>query len=215
MDKFVATLTLTSPLVTGGGYLTLDAILAAVLFDSGLSVEEAHEQIPLNNTNGLWHGSAAVLEPLETGRLAFVANLRAHHDLGPDLIAKNARGEVHGKISLLRRRQYGAVMNGYQYLVTDRISWYGEGDASRVEALLGTVRFIGKRRASGFGEVTSMELSPTDIDGVVGPNAEPLRPVPIELFKGDRSAVRGDAAWRPAYWRPENRAICFLPSPNV
>ena len=214
MDRFAVTLRLASPLVTGGGYMTLDALLAAVLFDSGETVEAAHAKIPLKNTQGLWHGSAAVYETLEVGRQAFIANLRATHDLTPDLIAKNKHGQVHSKISLLRRVQFGAVMNGYPYLVADTLTWYGEGDAAQVESLLRTVRFIGKRRASGFGEVSGVEMSPSDLDGVVGMLGDPLRPVPLGLFTGDKSAIRGDAAWKPAYWRPENRAICYLPSPN-
>lgn len=194
--------------------MTLDALLAAILFDSGASVDEAHAQIPLRNTQGLWHGSAAIYETVEVGRQAFVANLRANHDLDPDLVAKNKQGQIHTKLSLSRRREFGAVMNGYQYLVTEAITWYGDGDAVQVEKLLGSVRFVGKRRASGFGEVKSIELRESESNGVVSPFGEPLRPVPLELFTGDKGSIRGDAAWRPAYWRPENRAICYLPAPN-
>jgi hypothetical protein len=61
--------------------MTLNALLAAMLFDSGESVDSAHEKIPLKNTQGLWHGSGAVYETLEFGRQAFIANLRAIHDL--------------------------------------------------------------------------------------------------------------------------------------
>ena len=73
------------------------------------------------------------------------------------------------------------------------------------------VEFIGKRRASGFGQVGALNIEPADLDGLVGHFGEPLRPVPQELFKGDRSSVKADAAWRPAYWHPLNRAICFVP----
>jgi hypothetical protein len=194
--------------------MTLDAVLAAVLFDSGASLEEAHTRIPLRNTQGLWHGSAAIYETLEVGRQAFVANLRANHDLDPSLVAKNKQGQIHTKLSLSRRREFGAVMNGYSYLVAEAVTWYGEGDAPQVENLMRTLRFIGKRRASGFGEVKGVEISESDSDGVVSPFGEPLRPVPLELFTGDKTSIRGDAAWRPAYWRPENRAICYLPAPN-
>jgi hypothetical protein len=214
MDRFVVTLRLGSPLVTGGGYMTLDALMAAILFDSGASVEDAHAKIPLKNTRGLWHGSAAIYETLEVGRQAFVANLRANHDLDPSLVAKNKQGQIHTKLSLSRRREFGAVMNGYHYLVAEAVTWYGEGDAVQVEKLLRSVGFIGKRRASGFGEVKAIELTESESDGVVSPFGEPLRPVPQELFTGDKSSIRGDAAWRPAYWRPEHRAICYLPAPN-
>jgi len=215
MDRFAVTLRLGSPLVTGGGYMTLDALLAAIRFDAGESVESAHATIPLKNTRGLWHGSAALYESLEVGRYAFVANLRAMHDLDPALVFRNKQGQIHTRLSLLRKREFGAVMNHYSYVVTPALTWYGEGDAEKVEALLRTVRFIGKRRASGCGEVTGVEIEPSDSDGVVGLSGAPLRPVPLELFSGDTSSIRGDAAWKPAYWRPENRSICYLPAPNL
>jgi hypothetical protein len=31
------------------------------------------------------------------------------------------------------------------------------------------------------------------------------------MFVGDRSSLKVDAAWRPAYWNPENRAVCHAP----
>ena len=195
--------------------MTLDALLAAIRFDAGESVESAHATIPLKNTHGLWHGSAAIYETIETGRQAFVANLRATHDLDPALVARNIQGQVHTRLSLLRKREFGAVMNHYPYVMTPALTWYGEGDAEQVEALLRTVHFIGKRRASGFGDVSSVEITPSDSDGIVDLAGAPLRPVPVELFTGDKRSIRGDAAWKPAYWRPENRAICYLPAPNL
>ena len=56
MDRFAVTLRLASPLVTGGGYMTLDELLAAVPFDSGETGEAAHAVFPLENTQGVGHG---------------------------------------------------------------------------------------------------------------------------------------------------------------
>ena len=91
------------------------------------------------------------------------------------------------------------------------IDWYAEGDTDAVQALLKDTHFIGKRRASGFGEVDRWSLEPDELDGITGHLDEPLRPVPIEMFHGDQSAIKADAAWRPAYWNPAHRAICFVP----
>lgn len=113
MDKLKVTIALGSPLISNGGYMTLDALLAAQLFDQSGDLEAAHSDIPLRNTAGLWHASAAISEPLEVGRKGFVANLRAAHDLDPDLLAKNAEGKVHRKLGLTRRSDFGAVLNTY------------------------------------------------------------------------------------------------------
>ena len=76
MDRFLLTLKMASPVVTGGGYMTLDALLAAILFDEHGDLERAHSEIPLQCTDGLWHASAAIYEKQDAGRFAFVANLR-------------------------------------------------------------------------------------------------------------------------------------------
>lgn len=213
MDKFKVTMTLGSPIVTNGGYMTLDALLAALIFDQTGDLEQAHSAIPLKATEGLWHASAAIIEKLDTGRVSFVASLRASHDLDLNHVAKNKQGNTHTAIGLTRRREFGAVMNNYGMFTAPSVTWYAQGDADEVERLLTDVSFIGKRRASGYGQVAGMSIEVDDLDGITGLFGEPLRPVPIELFKGDQTALRADAAWRPAYWHPANRAICFVPDP--
>jgi hypothetical protein len=193
--------------------MTLDALLAAVLFDEHGDIDRAHSEIPLAQTEGLWHGSAAVYEKTSTGRQAFVANLRASHDLDIEHVAKNKQGKPHAALGLARRREFGAVMNAYRIFTAESITWYGEGDAERVSSLVKTLDFIGKRRANGFGEVAGFKIVPSEVDGVLGFFSEPLRPIPVALYKGDPSALRADAAWRPAYWHPENRAVCYVPDP--
>jgi hypothetical protein len=213
MDRFLLTLKMASPVVTGGGYMTLDALLAAILYDEHGDLERAHSEIPLQCTDGLWHASAAIYEKQDAGRIAFVANLRAMHDLDPDLLAKNPKGAIHRRIGLSRRQDYGAVMRSYRQISVDSISWYGEGDIKRIEELISGIHFIGKRRGSGFGEIAGFSMESADLDGLQGPFDEPLRPIPEGLFKGDTSSLRADAAWKPAYWHPENRAVCYVPDP--
>ena len=211
MDRLKVTALLCSPIVTGGGYMTLDSLLAGIIFDRTGDLEKAHAEIPLASVGGLWHGSAAIVEKIDTGRKAFVANLRAMHDLEHALVEKNRQGKVHTTLGLTRRRQFGAVMNSYRAFAAPSVTWYATGDASKIDELLKDVEFIGKRRASGYGQVTGVRIEKDELDGVVGHFGEPLRPVPVEMFRGDNTALRADAAWRPAYWNPVNRAVCFVP----
>jgi CRISPR type IV-associated protein Csf3 len=215
MNKFTLSVKLKSPLITGGGYMTLDALLAAIIFDDCGDIDKAHSDIPLKNTDGLWHGSAGFLEPIAIGKQVFVANLRAMHDLEPDMIAKNSQGRVHRRIGATRRGDYGPVLNSYQIITAEVITWYGEGDIDKVKELISTISFIGKRRANGFGEIESIDLEESDLDGVLGYTNEPLRPIPESLFQGDTSSLRADAAWRPAYWHPDNRAVCYVPQSSL
>lgn len=191
--------------------MTLDALLAALIFEQSGDLEIAHSEIPLMNTQGLWHGSAAIFEKIDFAKKIFVANLRASHDLDLNLIAKNASGKPHAKIGLTRRREFGAVLNKYSMATAESITWYAMGDREKIHKLLSEVEFIGKRRASGYGQVTNLQIEDADLDGVVGHFGEPLRPVPLDLFVGDKASLKVDASWKPAYWHPANRAVCFVP----
>ena len=91
MEKLVVTAHMKTPFILGGGYMTLDALLAGILFDDLQDVGAAHSSVPIKCTEGLFHASAAIYESFDQSRVAFVANLRADHSIDPDLILKTER----------------------------------------------------------------------------------------------------------------------------
>ena len=205
-QKIKVTAQMRSPFIRVG-YMTLDGLLAAIRFDQTGDIEVAHTDLPLASTDALWHASAAIFEPMDKSRAAFIAGFRPGHSIDPDLIKKNKRGELHKKFDTSLTN----VMNTYPLITAPCITWYAEGDADRIRQMLEPVHFIGKRRASGFGEVRQWVVEADDLDGVVGPFGEPMRPVPVDMFSGDKSGPVVDAAWRPAYWDVENRTACYAP----
>ena len=201
------TATMKSPFLKVG-HMTLDGILAAQLFDELHDVDAAHAAVPIKHTNGLFHASAAVFEHIDKVRQAFIAGLRETHSIDPDLIKKNRHGQLHKKFDTSLTN----VMNSYSAYTAPEITWYATGDVDEVERLLRPIQFIGKRRASGFGEVSEWQIDDGELDGLVGYAGEPLRPVPVDMFTGDNSLPIVDAAWRPAYWNVLNRAACYAPA---
>lgn len=206
-QRIKVTATMKSPFIKVG-HMTLDGILAAQLFDELQDVDSAHTAVPIVQTNGLFHASAAVFEPIDRSRQAFIAGLRETHSIDPDLIRKNRHGQLHKKFDTSLTN----VMNSYPIYTASQITWYAEGDAAEVMRLLRPIQFIGKRRASGFGEVSEWQVDEGELDGLVGYADEPLRPVPVDLFAGDKTFPIVDAAWRPAYWNVLNRAACYAPN---
>src|SRR5450759_829094 len=181
MDRIKVTAHLLAPVVTGGGYMTLDGLLAALLFDDLQDVEAAHAAIPIRQTDGLHHASAAIMES-NRERVSFIASLRPGHSIDPDLILKNKHGQLHRKFDTSLTN----VMNSYTMLTAPTVTWYAEGDADHIERLVSPVQFIGKRRASGFGRVSHWQIEPDELDGIEGPFCEPLRPVPVDMLKGGK-----------------------------
>ena len=206
-NRIKVTASMRSPFIRIG-YMTLDGLLSAIRFEETGDIEAAHHDLPLVKTDGLWHASAAIFEPIDKARVAFIAGFRPGHSIDPDLIKKNKRGELHKKFDTSLTN----VLNAYPMFSAPTITWYAEGDAERIAGMLDPVQFIGKRRSSGFGEVRQWVVEPDDLDGVVGPFGEPLRPVPVQMFKGDKSGPVVDAAWRPAYWDVGNRTACYAPT---
>jgi hypothetical protein len=206
MEQLKITATLGSPFVTGGGYLTFDALLASVVFSLTGDVEQAHHHLPLRCVEGLYYASSAVYEPFSTGRMAIVQSMRPDDVwLDPIWLKKNKHGVVHTKFSNLPDN----IMNPYRTFAAPTLTWYCEGDADRIRALLAHLPLIGKKRHC---TVTHWEVEEGESDGIHGYDDEALRPVPVERWDGNRSTPVVDAAWRPAYWDASIRTACYVPT---
>ena len=206
---FIATLC--TPIILRG-YLTFDSLLAALLFDRLGDPEKAHAQIPIKQIDGLFNASAAVFEPSKQRPVNLAGSLRARHDLPDSLLKKNRAGTaVHHTISEKRRRDYGNVFSSYTAFEVKTVTWHCVGDYEAIADLLRDADFIGKKRTAGFGQVAAWDWSESEGDGLTTADGKPMRPIPFDMFEGDRSLPVQDAAWKPAYWDPANRAPCFAP----
>ena len=144
MDQLRITAHLSGPLVTGGGYLTFDALLASATYSLTQDIEQAHNQLPLKQVAGLYHASAAIYEPVAIGAVAIVQAMRPD-DLWLDhqWLKKNKRGAVHTKFDNLSDN----ILTTYKTIAAPTMTWYCEGDADRIRVLLAHLPLIGK---SGF-----------------------------------------------------------------
>lgn len=205
MTPFVLRAHLRTPIVMGG-FITLDALLMAVLETGDVShLVQCHDD--------LYSASSAFLVDAATSQTAsFVASLRPDHS--PHWLKLLQSNTLDGdlRIGLSRQREGGNIINAYPAQVARAVEWYAIG---RAEAVLDTVRnvpFIGKRRASGYGEVTHWEVEPGELDGLVGYGGEPLRPIPTDRWTHGGDWVPIEAAWKAPYWDVRNRTRCFAPS---
>ena len=51
---------LNSPIILGGGFLTFDALLAAIVFERTEDLHKAHNELPIKRTGELFHASSAI-----------------------------------------------------------------------------------------------------------------------------------------------------------
>ena len=204
MDQLTITARIRGPLITNGGRLTLDALLAAQTYDLTQDIDQAHNHLPLEQQDGVYFASRMFCEPITERGYAIVQNFRPD-DIWLDhgLIKKNKQGKVHTKFSNLP----DPILNSYKSISTDTLTWYATGDADKIRALLAGITHIGKKRSA---LVESWLVETGELDGWHGYADEPLRPIPVALWDGDRSLPRVDAAARPAYWNPMNKEACYV-----
>jgi hypothetical protein len=211
MDMLRITAHLAGPLVMNGR-TTFDALLAAVVFDQTGSLESAHADLPLKQTSGLWHASSAIIEPHAVNRSVIVQGMRPDDQwLDHNLIKKNKQGRVYSTFESFVSTGVSNLFNPTITYHADTVDWYATGDADRVRTLLERLPMIGKKRAT---RVVRWDVEEGELDGVIGYADEPLRPVPVDRWSGDKSGPIVDAAWRPAYWDINNRIPCYVPAFN-
>lgn len=204
MKTFTLRAKLCTPVIRRG-FVTLDALLMSRLGRGDVSDLIRCDQ-------GLYFASAGFpVDAVTTQRASFVASLRPEHT--PewlDVVKPNTRtGDL--QIGLSRQRECGNIINAYKATVASAVEWYATGHMQQVLEVVSPIGFIGKRRASGFGEVNSWEIEEGELDGLVGYNNEPLRPVPTERWREGGDWIPVEAAWKAPYWDTRNRTKCFVP----
>jgi hypothetical protein len=204
MEQLKITATLCGPLIQNGGQLTFDALLASQTYDLTGDIDQAHNHLPLKQQDGVYYASRMFFEPVSTAGHAIVQNFRPDDIwLDHNLLKKNKHGQVHTKFGNLP----DPILNSYRAISVAELTWYATGDADKIRALLNGITHIGKKRST---LVTNWLVESGELDGWHGYADEPLRPVPVALWDGDRSGIRADVAARPAYWNPMNREECFI-----
>lgn len=218
MDRpFLCYFALNTPALLGRR-LTLDGLLAGALFSRLQDLDRALAEIPLKQTNGVFHGSAAFLEgQTAVGSFTVGSSLQINR-LDPETVAPNKNGK-YPTVSLangeFRNRQTHYVSS------TAKAVWFaGLGDPDRTRMLLGEIDGLGAKRTSGWGEVLSFEVAEVDtLDphyGLKLTDGTPARPVPIDLWDaiGGGDAPRGYERFAPPYIHGD-AVLCALPAPRA
>lgn len=208
MTNFSVQVMLRSPIVLHpDSYLTLDSVLAAMIYQRTESLERGHADIPLDRLpSGTWHGSAAFLEsairqqPAEFKNSIELREQARENFVPPE---KTVKGRVTPYIDLKRGRwnaaarksgrpnktHYMATMDTYIAFDTETLYWYGRGDIDAIRDLLSDLHHIGKKRHQGYGQIASIDVTPEDIDASLhfehGGQIHSMRPIPVEIWTRD------------------------------
>lgn len=212
---FVVEMELASSIIIGHR-LTLDAILAARIFERTRDVDAAHSTIPLSRRHGVWNGSAALLEgPAPIRNVSVIQSLRAKLDLSPDMISPGKRGYPRIETA---RGNYRNQMSTYTAHDARTIWFSGHGNIDAVGDLLSDITAVGTKRNIGYGKVSKVFVHQIDEDdaGVVFSDGSPARPVPADAWirRNGLDCDMTSEAFCPPYWDGQ-RVICAIPRHQV
>jgi hypothetical protein len=215
MNKHALIIDIKTPII--GKIMTLDTLLAYVVaqrLDGDFS--KAYNQLPLKQTNGLYHASTGIIHQPEPFSTTYIAGLHAGHYLDADIVEINSRTGKHPRLSEKRKREFGNVMHKYYGTFGKSIWFFFEGDGDEVINLMMEMPFIGKKSTTGWGELNldSIEIETATVNGVLDVDGYPLRPIPDFLYKGvkNNDVIIADTCWKGPSWAFENREKCYIKS---
>ena len=220
ISPFILSIELTTPIIPSH-YTTLDALLAAALYRQTNSLELAHSQIPLTNTQGLWHGSSYLFYGADQITTPITINSTMQHDLDTHLYAPCGKNGERLTISLRvneRPQDICRQLHHFDTTASEGLLFYGHGDGAACRDLLQNNLFaIGQKISLGYGAIGNIHHTPIEEDhSLHNAKGEPMRPIPKEIWhqlpNTRKRKLRKDyTAWKPPYWEPNHQAECIVP----
>ncbi len=214
---FLIRLELKTPVVLSY-HTTLDALLAGLKFQETGNLDLTLADLPLRRQMGLWCGSSVFLQaPVLADELVLGSAVRPQ-TLDPFLIKtkKNGRyGMVDPSGGDFRNRQ--SFVRAY---ASPAAYFMGEGDLAEVRRLMSVMTGLGKRRASGYGQVDLQRSEFIDLDyprqqgALMLSDGTPSRPIPVTTWESLNSLApvwRAAVRYEPPYHLGEP-VECVLPT---
>ena len=211
-------ITLRTPIISGG-QLTLDAVLSAARFRETSDPEQALTDLPLQQTEGIWHGSSACFEqPVSYVEIPYVQRLKGEQDWSLEYFHTGRRRKGDVKIDT-GGGPYVARLDRPKGRAVRRVHFFGCGDARQAAHLIQTfLPGLGSKTNHGFGRIETVTLTPISNDYSLW-NAQgcPMRPLPLPFWQKHADVMAGQEVavdqegWRPPYWDRDNWALCVVP----
>jgi hypothetical protein len=146
-------------------------------------------------------GSISYFGPVE--KLASLQFFKRFEDRGFPARRKIAMGFGH----------YRAWMMRVVYAPVEWARFWGRGDMHMAADLLQDLTHLGNKCRAGWGQVASVEVTPSDEGRAVVWQGQAMRPIPIRYCRSWSDAV--PLAWRTPYWSPGNVEMCVPPGAEV
>lgn len=227
-ESFTVSVAPATPIIVSPrSMLTLDAVLAALIYERIQDAQRAMRAVPLAETLSILHGSAAFLKgevrPAPRGVGVFKGGLQPREVSEPRFVWPSRRRGGHRQYTAINPKAgaYRNTLDVYETLEADRIVWFGRGDIAAVGELLSELTHVGRKARQGFGRLIpgSLEVESYDVDRSIAWPIEdrpvPMRPVDIDAWQAMGFGTEGlriePATARMPYFDAASQRLCVLP----
>ncbi|CDQ10638.1 conserved protein of unknown function [Acidithiobacillus ferrivorans] len=205
---------------------TLDGLLWGAARLEFPECEDATEHIPLQRTEGVFHGSHMMCDPLFPERTVTffqsINNEREEDAIHESWLDTRLYKGADVDVSKLRngdsgRGTFSVKMDSYTPFGRGRFwkaGFFGCGDMSRVESLLRILPGIGRKAARGYGAIADVDVDPVERDCSLMREGKPMRPIPEKLWSslgGTPLPLRMARAEMRAGHPDDHEVLCVTP----
>lgn len=193
-SPLMVTLTIGSSYIPPKKPPTLDALLFGALRLLHPDTENLVDLIPLQHTDGVFHASCMMCDPLfPGGQVSFIQsinnerredaipaplfNARLYSGLGVSVSELRNGGSQRGTFCP-RVDKYPLLHRGSVW----KVGFFGCGDAPAVESLLRYLPGIGRKARRGYGSIVDVDVDAVEEDYSLMRDGLPMRPIPTALW---------------------------------
>lgn len=228
-ENFAVHAALDTPIIVSPrAFLTLDALIGALIYERTQDAMFAMCAVPLAGTDDTRHGSAAFLmgdvRPAPRGAAVFRGGLQPREASEPRFAWPSRKFKGRRQYTAINQKSgvYRNTLDAYEALEAERIVWCGRGDIAAVGELLSELTHVGRKTRQGYGRLVpgSLRIEPYEADRSIAwpleDRAIPMRPVDIDTWQALGFGTEGlrieSATDRMPYFNPGGQRLCVLPS---
>lgn len=165
--------------------------------------------LPLKKTDDVYHSSVGLFDKAILKKNTIYKRFTDKETF--HLTKKQQKGRIK-----TNQGHFKDFMIDLPLLLTNKVTFYCNGDKKELKRLLKHLKAIGKKTDIGGGRIKKTNITGTPEDYSFFKDNKIMRPIPtnmkIPIFEGMKIQRQ---PYKPPYWNKENMVMCFVPETNI
>ena len=206
----------TPPIYITSPWLHLDSILTYLCLREALGdlfyilpseekIDTSLLEIPLKKTSDVYHSSVGIYYKPKLYRDTIYKRFTDKETY--KLTKKQQKGRIK-----TNQGHFKDFMINLPILITNKITFYCNGDKNEIKRLLSHLTNIGKKTSIGSGKIRNIKINTVTEDYSFFKDDHIMRPIPatmdVPIFEGMQFEQQ---PYKPPYWDKNNVCMCIVP----